>query len=400
MWWLLFTVLLSDFALAAPDPAIAAERDRILAEMQLLETRGVWKGVDRSYRELEQLLGREVFLTAEAHLAGAEAARTLGDISALVTRLERAEAAGADARAALASVKTRFTRVYLVAPRKLGAKLECLRLPFELDARRAIEVAQASLATLGTHQGYLPVGDYHLGGVPFRVESSDDIVSVTLERGARKGRPVAAPPTPSHLAQTGPPAARPQGAGVPALRVSALGALGATTAAGSGVQPEAASGALPGLTVSGRFPIRSAWSLDAGIGYRAFFSFPGRGAQVLHLGVLAPRVRWTHERWSLAAGPLLARGVGRAQGIDHDALAACPPAGCTDQASVLTRAEAQSVSLEGNLAASGTLLGVTRRLAPTLGGLGLGAELGWLHDGSRSLLWLGAQATFEWSPAP
>ena len=403
MWWLLLSALLVDSSLAAPDTAVEAERDRILAEMQLLESRGVWKGVDRSYRDLEKLLERNVALSPETHLAGAEAARTLGDISALVTRLERAQAAGADVGGDLASVRGRFTRVHLVAPRRLGAELECLRLPFELDARRAIEVAQSSLATLGTHEGYLPLGDYRLGGIPFRVESSDNIVSVTLERATKKGKPsagAAASTSASPVRPSGPPSEAPQSLGAPTLQVSALVGLGGTTAARSGVHPPAAQGAVPGLAVSGRFPITSGWAAEAGLGYRAFLSSSESSEQVLHLGTLAAQVAWVKGDWRLAAGPVLARGVGRAQGVDGDALAVCSSQGCEEPAPVLSAGEARSVALEGSLSSAGALLGVARQVAPAIGDLSLGLEGGWLHDGSRSLLWLGAQATVHWSPAP
>lgn len=404
MWWLLLSALLVDSSLAAPDAAVEAERDRILAEMRLLESRGVWKGVDRSYRDLEKLLERNVSLSPETHLAGAEAARTLGDISALVTRLERAQAAGAGVGGDLASVRSRFTRVHLVAPRRLGAELECLRLPFELDARRAIEVAQASLATLGTHEGYLPLGDYRLGGIPFRVESSDDIVSVTLERATRKGKPstsgAASSASASPVRPSPPPSQAAQSLGAPTVQISALVGFGGTTAARSGVHPPAAQGAVPGLAVSGRFPMTSVWAVEAGLGYRALLSASDSGEQVLHLGTLAARVAWATGDWRLAAGPMLARGIGRAQGIDSDALAACTSQRCEEPAPVLSAEEAQSVALEGSLASAGALLGVARQVAPALGDLSVGLEGGWLHDGSRSLLWLGAQATVHWSPAP
>lgn len=407
MWWLLLSSVLAGPALAAPDAAVGAERDRILAELHQLEARGVWKGVDRSYRELERILARGVLVSAEAHLAGAEAARTLGDISALVTRLERADAEGADVHAALASVRQRFTRVHLVAPRRLGADLEATRNPFELDARRAIEVARDALETTGTHQGYLPVGDYRFGGIPFRVERSDDIVSVTLERGAKRNRATAT----AVGAEIGSdPQAPPRGApssgnAVPRLgmTLAVLAGGGTTTAARAGVHPLPASGVTPGLTVSGQLALSGPWFLEAGLGYRGLLASraDGLGRQVLHLAVAHTRLGWKDEDWGGGVGPMVARGVGRATGVDARALAACTEtARCGAQPPSLSAADAGAVSLTGTVGAGGATLGVERRLVPSLADIGIGFEGGWLFDGQRSLLWAGLQATFEWRPTP
>lgn len=407
MWWLVVSSIVASPVHAAPSPAVDAERDRILAELQQLEARGIWKGVDRSYVRLEGLLARGSIVSAEAHLAGAEAARTLGDIAALVTRLERAGAAGADVRAALDSIQQRFTRVHLVAPRRLGAALQSLRNPFELDARRAIEVARDALTTTGTHEGYLPVGEYSLGGIPFEVHQSEDIVSVTLERGAKRTR-ANTPVDAANQTDSEPMGAQTHKAATTAARtlglhLAALAGGGAATAARSGVQPPPASGLTPGLTVSTRLSLSGPWALETGLGYRGLLgsSSSNNGQQVLHLGAAQARLGWTSPDWSVFAGPLLARGIGRAMGLDTVALAACSDAErCGAMPSNLAQPAAQSLPLDGTIGGAGATIGVEHRVVPAFEGLGLGLEIGWIADGQRSLLWTGLQATLHWTLTP
>jgi len=167
--------------LAAP-PALAgstaneAEHTRLADEMKRLSSRNAWKGVDDAYRELEQLAADgSITLTYRDHYLGASAARELGDVNAVYTRLQRALAVEKteEATSWLADLNQNYGQVSL----KIDAKypgdrsLSISEMPFDPGQRRVIEAAQLALQNTRAYAGILPLGDYSFGDKKFTISA-------------------------------------------------------------------------------------------------------------------------------------------------------------------------------------------------------------------------------------
>ena len=92
-------------------------------------------------------------------------------MAAVVERLGRAQSVTRtdEDQAWLNSISEAYSNVELRTVPPRGVELVVAEMPFEPDARLAVERAVTSLDEEGEFVGMLPVGDYELAGKPFQV---------------------------------------------------------------------------------------------------------------------------------------------------------------------------------------------------------------------------------------
>lgn len=181
-------LLCSPVALAGD--ADEAEAVRLRDEMVQLSERSAWGGVEDAYGKLVAT-GTE--LTYDDHFLAAQAARTLGDVSAVRTRLLRANAASEsqDVMDWLAAIGGQFGEVRLKSG--AGEQLRIDKQPFASDQRAAVQFAADAIANKRAFSGYLPVGRYALGDQMFDVLPRMDVLVVdTTGPGKNRADQVAA----------------------------------------------------------------------------------------------------------------------------------------------------------------------------------------------------------------
>jgi hypothetical protein len=157
----------ADTEQADPDAAARAEYIRLSRSMQKLATKDHWDGVDHAYAKA---LATGVALSFQDHMTGAQASLARGDIGTARSRLLDAKAVQDDdpeVIEGLWAIDTGFAEVTLQAAP--SAELEPTQMPFNQLYVRAIGFARASLEKEGIFQGYLPAGDYRLGGQGFKL---------------------------------------------------------------------------------------------------------------------------------------------------------------------------------------------------------------------------------------
>lgn len=175
---LLLCLALSTFAFAGAREE--AELERYVTDIATLSERQAWDGVERNYEKIMELPGVEI--PREVHMNAALAARSTGNMKAVVDRLERAQKIeGEDETAAwLNEINENFGRVTLIVPK--GVVLVPEVMPFAPDQRLQVEAAGKALIDEGTFDGMLPVGKYTLGGVGFEVVAG---ISAKVELSGR-----------------------------------------------------------------------------------------------------------------------------------------------------------------------------------------------------------------------
>ncbi len=189
---LLALALASTPALAA-STAAQAEHTRLADEMKRLSGRNAWKGVDDAYRRLEKLAAEEgEALTYRDHYLGASAARELGDINAVYTRLQRALALEKteEVTSWLADLNQNFGQIDLSIDAKYPGDrtLTISEMPFDPSQRRVIEAAQLSLQESRVYQGILPLGAYKFGEKEFTIAAGGAAAqTVRLEAQSVRG---------------------------------------------------------------------------------------------------------------------------------------------------------------------------------------------------------------------
>src|SRR5690606_867409 len=146
-------------ATASAADATAAERVRLTEELSKLASRNAWSGVERTYLKLDAL---GVPLRPEAHLLGAKASLSSGDMGAARERLRRGLELGGGGAAVeelgqtLQMIEQSYGLVTIeVAPQRVAALLRP-DPPFASHERKAIEFAQARVATERGFRGLLP----------------------------------------------------------------------------------------------------------------------------------------------------------------------------------------------------------------------------------------------------
>ena len=154
-------------ALAFAGSREQAELERYVEDMNALAERQTWSGVERNYAKILELEG--VDIPREVHLTAASAARSQGDMAAVLDRLKRAQELKKDEEvgAWINDIQENYAPVELrsVPPRSLALEPEAM--PFEPDKRQAVELAALRLNEDGEFVGLLPVGAYTLNGREF-----------------------------------------------------------------------------------------------------------------------------------------------------------------------------------------------------------------------------------------
>lgn len=179
--WLLLAPAAVQAGDPATDAAAAAEYERLSEQMEGYGARNAWDGVDRAFRQLQDLDG--VTLTLEDWFLGAQAARSIGDALASQERLLAATAQAEEGLAEgesldprtfqwLGELSAHYGRVRLI--RKTEGTLQAVTPPFQADRVAAIEHAARVLDKAGRFDGLLPAGDYRFGEVTFTVEVGVD----------------------------------------------------------------------------------------------------------------------------------------------------------------------------------------------------------------------------------
>ena len=172
-------MLLTALLLAPLAQADDAEVRRLSQNMEKLAQKNAWEGVERNYASI-QALGGDV--KPNVILLAAEAAKSRGDTSALIERLQAAVDAGAgpDAQAQLKTARNEFAQVELLCKGECPVLYPAVE-PFRPDQRAAIALANTSVTESRSFSGYLPVGQYSFGharmnvvpgNTPLRVEAT------------------------------------------------------------------------------------------------------------------------------------------------------------------------------------------------------------------------------------
>jgi hypothetical protein len=159
---------------AADEATTSAEVMRLSEEMRNLARRQAWKGVDRSFRSLEELGGPLGF---DEYMVGALAARQLGYTSQAYDRLTAAARLQPSKEVVdwLFDIDSHYARVRLVGDGTGTAALTVAEPPFDPMQARAIEAAVEEATTLGDFVGMLPEGTYSFGGQAFVVRPGQPV---------------------------------------------------------------------------------------------------------------------------------------------------------------------------------------------------------------------------------
>jgi len=173
-----------------------AEIERLYGEMTKLATKNAWSGVDRLYRQIEEM-GPNAFSAARdpanMHFLGSEAARMLGDTARQRDLLQRAQAALSGAEDAeseekqarfessLGAIEAVYGTVTITPRSGKNAKKQAKnatrpilvrpQMPFAPEQRNSIEHAIRALDENGGFSGMLVAGEYVLDGVSITVDA-------------------------------------------------------------------------------------------------------------------------------------------------------------------------------------------------------------------------------------
>lgn len=178
-------LLLASAPVYAQTSASEAEHTRLTDDMKRLSARNAWKGVDDAYRRMETLAAEKgVVLTYRDHYMGAVAARELGDLNSVYTRLQRAEAVEAteEVKGWMADLNQNYGQVKLRIDNKYPGDrtLAIGEMPFDPAQRRVIEAAQIALNDSRSYEGILPLGSYTFGDQTFELPAGAPPVEATL----------------------------------------------------------------------------------------------------------------------------------------------------------------------------------------------------------------------------
>ena len=382
--------------------AAEAERVRLSDDMKRLAGRSAWRGVDDAYEQLVTLSDKEgVVLTFRDHWTGAEAARELGDINGVHTRLQRAVAVAKPddkerCQSWLDEIAANYSEVSLKVSNKVSGDttLDVEEMPFAPDQRRAIEAAQAAIAGDKAYKGLLPTGSYELGTKAFEVKAGDALQQVVLE--------------PEAVVSTG------GGGGGGLAYVGPRIDLGfAFTQAGDPGADAMAARAFSGgggrAGVGVEIGLSSTFGVVAQIGYHGLMGpapaddggvaagFDARSTS-MHLGYGWLGGTFRAGSLEVAAGPVYGIGVASLSGLNDYCLSASNDPACAG----VVGSDGQNVQtytpIQGSIRAAGGELGLFYGLFE-FGSLqsGLGVHLGALSDASRLYPW--GQLAFTLAPA-
>jgi hypothetical protein len=382
-------------AWAADDrEALEAEHVRLSEEVRMLATRNAWRGVEASYEKLEDLERHGVALTADDLWYGAQAARSLGDLSSAYARLKNAQSLGTNEAIDQwaneieksygpvdLSVDVRYAGTVVLAPAEM---------PFDPEGRSAIEAAQESLQQTRAYRGILPRGRYELGGETFEVGSDGRVATVALTgRGSSFG------------------AAQETATGVGARASIGIGLTDVGDTSADSLQPRGFLGEAFRVGVGVELDIARnlGWFVEAG--YHGTLGTPVDAAgnrlvvqdsvalrpNVLHLGYGWTGVVVHAEDVAVSLGPTIGVGGGAITGVSDGCASGCAGLGEADPGAL------DYQRLSGTVRAAGGTVGVLWQLMD-VGALRGGLDLvgGAYDDGARLYPW-GALA-YAIAPAP
>ncbi len=182
--WAPQPVLAPEATALPPDTAAQASHDQLTGEMRHLGRRNAWKGVEQAFLDLEALAPQGVVPSEEDLSLGAQAARALGKVDAVVDRLARLQAIApsTEGQQWLDEISRSYGAVSLRDRSGGGATLEVARMPLAPDQRACIDAAIAAVAESGRFDGLLPWGVYRFGQRSFMVVPGDPSVEIVLRR--------------------------------------------------------------------------------------------------------------------------------------------------------------------------------------------------------------------------
>lgn len=360
--------------------ALEAEHVRLSEEMRMLASRNAWRGVEDSYQKLEALAEQGVALSVDDVWYGAQAARSLGDLSTAYARLKTAQSLGTNEAIDqwVNDIEASYGAVELsVDPRYAGSvALTPAEMPFDPEGRGAIEAAQQSIAETRAYRGLLPLGRYELGDRSFDVGSDGSVASVTLVGRGTADESVAAVVGPRATLGVG------------------ITDMGDSTA--DSLQPQGFLGGSLRLGVGVEVELSNAvgWFVEAG--YHGTIGTPkdddgepladrdsvGLQPNVLHLGYGWTGIVARAGDVALSIGPAIAVGGGGVTGVAD---------GCTTDCAGLGEADPDALAyqrLSGTVLAAGGAIGAFWPFMDVgwmAGGLDLAG--GAYHDGARMYPW-------------
>ena len=145
----------------------AAEYTRLSEELEKLTQRGAWAGVERTYTALVATGMEPSF---NDYVAGAYAARALGDIQQVRFRLDAAHAIHEDTEVInwMWDIDANYGRVWLAGDAG-KVELSAAVMPFNPDQAKSVRFAIERVAETGSYDGYLPAGTYGFGAFEVKV---------------------------------------------------------------------------------------------------------------------------------------------------------------------------------------------------------------------------------------
>lgn len=163
------SLLVSAPALAGDkaDEAAQAEYVRLSQDLERLVQKNAWAGVERTFKACLET-GQP--LKFEDWVAGAHAARALGDVTSARDRLLEANKLREEREVLdwLWDIDSNYGQVSLQGD--LGkVELEAVQMPFDPLMAKAVTYAETSVSETGTYEGYLPQGDYVFAGIEVKV---------------------------------------------------------------------------------------------------------------------------------------------------------------------------------------------------------------------------------------
>ena len=176
-------------AMAMSKAEAKAEHVRLSEDMRRLAKRAHWRGVDRSYRSMENLIRKDVVLSYDDHFLGAQAARELGNVTLVYRRLVQAKEVNPTSEVTnwIDDIMRQYGEVDLIIPDRYKGEtnLAVAVMPLQPDQRSTIGMAQQRIQEGRSYNGLLPGGEYTFGPHTFTVTpGGDTIVLEVSKKGA------------------------------------------------------------------------------------------------------------------------------------------------------------------------------------------------------------------------
>lgn len=201
MWWWFVAGVVAHGGEAPPDAdgsaeasseapvADVAEYQRLTQEIERLARRNAWPGVERLF---DDLVATGVAPSFDDWVRGAYGARAVGNVAAERQRLLHAKALREDPEVFnwLYEIDSSYGDVKLTCDADSHILLEREVMPFDPLQRRAVEYAQAQIASECAFEGLLPFGTYRFFRTEIEVgpvqSEQRDLRGLELDRKTRK----------------------------------------------------------------------------------------------------------------------------------------------------------------------------------------------------------------------